>query len=159
LPEEAQKELDKLSQRIKDKGIKLEKCRFFQQKENEHLGIYVHQKKIGALILIQGGDEDIAHELALQVVANKPQFLSLESIPQDIKEKAKQKFSIQIQEKNPEKKPEVIQKIAQDNLNKYLIKTYACFLEQSDFRDPENKIKDYLTENQAQVKEFYLLTV
>ncbi|RHZ37164.1 translation elongation factor Ts [endosymbiont GvMRE of Glomus versiforme] len=160
LPEEVQKELNELSLRIKDKGVKLEKCRFFQQKANEHLGIYLHHnKKIGALVLIQGGDEEIAHELALQIVANKPQFLSLDNIPQDIKEKEKQKFLTQIQEKSPEKKPDVIQKIVQDNLDKYLIKTYDCFLEQADFRDPETKIKDYLAKNQVKVKEFYLLTV
>jgi len=36
------------------------------------------------LVLIEGGDEEIAHELALQIVANKPQFLSLNDIPQEI---------------------------------------------------------------------------
>jgi len=69
----------------KDKEINLEECRFFQPKEQEQLGIYLHHnKKIGAVILTQGGSKEIAHELALQVVANKPQFLSLDSIPQKI---------------------------------------------------------------------------
>jgi translation elongation factor EF-Ts len=152
-------ELDKLSLAIKDREVSLEKSRFFQQKEPERLGIYLHHnKKIGALVLIEGGDEEIAHELALQIVANKPQFLSLDSIPQVIKEKEKQKFLAQIQEKVPGKNPEAIKKIVQQNLDKYLIKTYACFLEQSNFRDPETKIKDYLAENQVKIKEFCLLT-
>jgi elongation factor Ts len=151
-------ELDKLSLAIKDKEVNLEKVRFFQQKEQEQLGIYLHHnKKIGALVLIEGGDEEIAHELALQVVANKPQFISLDSIPQEIKEKEKEKFLTQIQEKTPGKNPEIIKRIAQENLDKYLIKTYACFLEQSNFRDPETKIKNYLSENQVKIKEFYLL--
>jgi len=77
--------LDKLSLVTKDKETNLEKCRFFQPKEQEQLGIYLHHnKKIGAVVLIQGGSEEIAHELALQVVANKPRFLSLDGIPQEI---------------------------------------------------------------------------
>lgn len=44
----------------------------------------------------------------------------------------------------------------QGKLDKSL--TSACFLEQSNFRNPETKIKDYLAENQAQIKKFYLLT-
>lgn len=152
-------ELDKLSLAIKDREVSLEKSCFFQQKEPERLGIYLHHnKKIGALVLIEGGDEEIAHELALQIVANKPQFLSLDSIPQEIKENEKQKFLTQIQEKVPGKNPEAIKKIVQQNLDKYLIKTYACFLEQSSFRDPETKIKDYLAKNQVKIKEFCLLT-
>jgi len=157
LPPNARELLDKLSLAIKDKEINLERCRFFRQKEQEKLGIYLHHnKKIGALVLIEGGDEEIAHELALQIVANKPQFLSLNDIPQEIWEKEKQRFLIQAQEENPEKKPEIIQKIVQGKLDKSL--TSACFLEQSNFRNPETKIKDYLAENQAQIKKFYLLT-
>ena len=160
LPPAARELLDQLSLITKDKEINLEKCRFFRQKEQEQLGIYLHHnKKIGALVLIEGGDEEVAHELALQIVANKPQFLSLDSIPQEVKEEEKEKLLTQIQEKNPEKTLNTIQEIVQNNLDKYLIKTYACFLEQSNFRDPETKIKTYLAENQAQIKEFYLLVI
>lgn len=156
LPSSVRELLDKLSLTTKDKEINLEKCRFFHQKENEHLGIYLHHnKKVGALVLIEGGDKEIAHELALQIAANKPQFLSLDSIPRDTWEKEKQKFLIQTQEENPEKKPEIIQRIVQGKLNKHL--TSACFLEQNNFRDPETKIKNYLAENQVKIKEFYLL--
>jgi elongation factor Ts len=156
LPSPVRELLDKLSLTTKDKEINLEKCRFFCQKEQEHLGIYLHHnKKIAALVLIQGGDGEIAHELALQIVANKPQFLSLDSIPQDIWEKEKQKLLTQAKEENPEKKPEIIQRIVKGKLDKYL--TNACLLEQSNFRDPEVKIKDYLAENQVKIKEFYLL--
>jgi elongation factor Ts len=158
LPSAARELLDKLSLITKDKGIKLENCRFFHQKEQEQLGIYLHHnKKIGALVLIEGGDKEIAHELALQIVANKPQFLSLDSIPQNIWEQEKQKFLTQAQAENPEKKPEIIQRIVKGKLDKNLTKT--CFLEQTDFRDPETKIKDYLTEKQVKIKEFYLLTI
>lgn len=158
LPSNVRELLDKLSLVTKDKEINLEECRFFQPKEQEQLGIYLHHnKKIGAVILTQGGSKEIAHELALQVVANKPQFLSLDSIPQKIWEKEKQKFLTQAQEENPGKNPEIIQKIVQGKLNKHL--TSTCFLEQSNFRDPETKIKDYLAENQVKIKEFYLLAI
>ena len=156
LPPNVRELLDKLSLVTKDKEINLEKCRFFQQKEQS--GIYLHHnKKIGAVVLIQGGNEEIAHELALQIVANKPQFLSLDSIPRETLEKEKQKFFAQAQEENPGKNPEIIQRIVQGKLNKHL--TSTCFLEQSNFRDPETKIKDYLAENQVKIKEFYLLAI
>ncbi|CAJ0747236.1 3475_t:CDS:2 [Entrophospora sp. SA101] len=132
LPSTARELLDKLSLITKDKEINLEKCRFFQQKDQEKLGIYLHHnKKIGALVLIQGGNEEIAHELALQIVANKPRFLSLDSIPRDIWEKERQKFLAQAQEENPEKKPEIIQKIVQGKLDKQL--TNACFFRTKQF--------------------------
>lgn len=150
-------ELGTLSLATKDKEIKLEKCYFFHKKENQNLGIYLHHnKKIGALVLIQGGNEAIARELAIQIVANKPQFLSLESIPKITLEKEKEKYFIQAQEENPQKNPEIIQRIVQGKLDKNL--TSACFLEQTNFRDPEIKIKNYLTENQVQIKEFCLLS-
>ncbi|CAH1764423.1 9276_t:CDS:2, partial [Entrophospora sp. SA101] len=156
IPSDNKQFQEALSLVTKDKEINLERCRFFQQKEQS--GIYLHHnKKIGAVVLIQGGNEEIAHELALQIVANKPQFLSLDSIPREILEKEKQKFFAQAQEENPGKNPEIIQRIVQGKLNKHL--TSTCFLEQSNFRDPETKIKDYLAENQVKIKDFYLLAI
>lgn len=138
--------------------ISLDNCRFFFQKPQENSGIYVHHnKQIGALVLIEGGERKIANELALQVVANKPHFISQEKIPQQDLEKIKERFVKEAEQENPGKPGGILQKIVQGKLQKYL--QVICFLEQNDFRQPELKIKDYLLKNQAKVNDFYLLKV
>ena len=150
--------LNELAFLTKDKGINLKNCRFFWQKEREKLGIYLHHnRQKGALVLLKGGDEETAHELALQVVANQPQFLTRESVPLTVWEQEKERITNQIQEEKPLKKPEIREKILQGRLEKYLAS--HCFLEQSNFRDPKQKIKDYLAEKQVEIREFYFLTV
>jgi len=81
-----------------------------------------------------------ARELAMQVAAANPMYVSREEIPEDVIEKEKDIFRSQIKDKPRN----VIEKIVDGKLDKYF--SEVCLIEQPYIKDPEVKIKELLTQ-------------
>jgi len=102
--------------------------------------IYNHPGNKVATIVYYSGDENIAKEIALQVAAMNPEYLSFESVPQDYRNQLLEKFK---QEMADFGKPEnVIEQIIAGKLNKHL--SDLVLLEQEYIRDNTKKIKDIM---------------
>ncbi|GGO72081.1 translation elongation factor Ts [Bowmanella pacifica] len=57
--------------------------------EGDNLGAYVHGGRIGVLAILQGGESDLAKDVAMHVAASNPQFVKPEQVPAEVVEKEK----------------------------------------------------------------------
>jgi elongation factor Ts len=91
----------------------------------------------------------LAKEIAMQVAAANPRFISREDVPESVLLKEKEIMRAQVIESG---RPEnVADKIVQGKLEKFYEET--CLLEQAYIRDPKIKIRDLLSSAIAQVGE------
>ena len=81
-----------------------------------------------------------ARDLAMQVAAANPLYVSREEIPADVIEKEKDIFRSQIKDKPKD----VLEKIVDGKLEKYF--SEVCLIEQPYIKDPEVKIKEIITQ-------------
>ena len=46
-----------------------------------HIGSYLHAQKIGVLVMMEGGDEALARDIAMHVAASRPDYVSKDQVP------------------------------------------------------------------------------
>jgi elongation factor Ts len=120
---------------------------------------YVHSgSKLGVLLELNCETDfvartsefsQLAKELAMQIAAMDPLWITPEDVPEEVIEKEKGIYRKQIQQAGkPEK---VVEKIVQGRLEKYFAQ--VCLLEQSYIKDPKLKVKDLLAESIAKLGE------
>ncbi len=117
-----------------------------------------HNKKLASMLELQcesdfvARNEDFvafANDLAMQVAAMSPEYVSPESIPEADVEKQKQMFILEIAE---DKKPDDIKaKIVQGKLDKWMQE--ACLTKQAFFKDEDKTVEQLLTEKMATIGE------
>lgn len=89
------------------------------------------------------------HEVALQVAAMKPEFVSRETINEEDVKRLRETFEKEVE---AEKKPKEMQeKIIEGKLNKYFAE--KCLLDQKWFKDESKTMKDLLAEATAKMGE------
>ena len=103
--------------------------------------VYIHPgSRVVSIVFWEGDDESLAKEVALQVAAMNPQYISVEDIPAELLEQKKQEF---VQELKDSGKPEdVIQRIVEGKLAKWYEE--VVLLEQPYIRDESKKIKEVI---------------
>lgn len=93
--------------------------------------------------------QQLAHDLALQVAAMDPVYISPETIPVEDMEKKKQEF---LAEMVAENKPEEIkQKIVEGKINKWM--NESCLTKQSFIKDEAKTIEQLIAETVAKIGE------
>ena len=83
------------------------------------LASYIHGgSKIGVLIDVSGGDEQLARDLAMHIAASKPKSLDASGVPVELLETERR---IAIEKAREDNKPEaMLEKIAEGTVQKYL---------------------------------------
>ncbi|HWX81731.1 MAG TPA: translation elongation factor Ts [Steroidobacteraceae bacterium] len=82
------------------------------------LGTYAHGSRIGSLVALQGGDEALAKDLAMHVAASNPAYIDIADVPAATLD---QERAILIEQTKAEKKPpEIIAKMVEGRLRKYV---------------------------------------
>ncbi len=120
---------------------------------------YVHAGgKIGAMIILACETDfvarnkefkNLAHEIAMQVAAMRPDYISQEDIPQDVKDKEMEVYKEQLRQSN---KPEAIwEKILNGKLDKFYQE--VCLLNQLYIKDDKQTIKNLIDEATAKLGE------
>ncbi|ABA57322.1 translation elongation factor Ts [Nitrosococcus oceani] len=118
--------------------------------ENGCIGRYVHGDRIGVLVAVEGGEEALAKDLAMHIAASKPQAIAPKDIPVEILDKER---AIQIaQAKDSGKPPEIIEKMVQGRLQKFL--SEITLLGQPFVKDPDIKVEKLLKDAGANVYRF-----
>jgi elongation factor Ts len=99
-------------------GEKIDVRRAGTLSSSERLGVYVHGGRIGTLVAITGGDDELARNLAMHVAWANPQYLTPADVPAEVvaKEREIQTAKASIEGKSPE----ITAKIAEGRLQKYL---------------------------------------
>lgn len=139
-------------------NIFIGKYKYIKIKEG-FLSSYVHDSnfgKIGAIVHYFGENHDLAHDVAIHIVAMNPLYLDYVSIPLSIIEKKKDIFYSEVKNLYSEKSDLVLNKIVDGKLDKYL--SSIVLLEQVFVKSGELKMKDILN-NQIKLFSYFRFEV
>jgi elongation factor Ts len=114
------------------------------------LGSYVHGGRHGALVSLQGGDEALAKDLAMQVVSVNPAYIDANAVPAAVLDK--ERAILAEQTKGENKPPEIIAKMIEGRLRKYLGE--ITLVGQPFIKDPDTSIEKLLKKADAKVVQF-----
>ena len=114
------------------------------------VGGYSHMGRIGVLVELDGGDIELATDIAMQIAARAPQCISADDMPQE--ELAKEREILVAQALGEGKPPEIVEKMVEGRLRKHLDE--VTLLGQQFVKDPDQKVSDLLTQSQATVIRF-----
>lgn len=120
------------------------------------LGIYVHSnKRIGVVTVLEGGDAELAKNVAMHVCASKPDFVNPEDVSADVVEKERQ---IQIEiAVNSGKPKEIAEKMVEGRMKKF---TGEVSLTGQPFvMDPSVSVGEMLKQHGATAKSFIRVEV
>jgi elongation factor Ts len=104
--------------------------------EGKTVATYVHGGRIGVAVEMNGGDQELGRGVAMHVAAINPQFVSADDVPQDVLDREKQVVSAQAE--NSGKPAEIIEKMVQGRLKKFVAE--ISLLEQPFVKDPDTKV-------------------
>jgi elongation factor Ts len=124
--------------------------RFVVLSSEGNLGAYVHGTRIGALVVLKGGDAALAHDLAMHVAASNPRHLSAADVPAEVV--AKEREILTEQARGEGKPPEIVAKMVEGRLRKSLGE--ITLLGQPFVKDPDVSIEKLLKGAKAEVVAF-----
>jgi elongation factor Ts len=119
------------------------------------IGSYVHGGRIGVLVELDGGDEELARDLAMHVAALSPAFATAEEVPAEVL--AKEKDILVAQAQDSGKPAEIIEKMVEGRLRKYLAE--ITLVGQPFVKDGDITVGKLLAQKGASVKGFTRLAV
>jgi len=119
------------------------------------IGGYIHGGRIGVLVSLEGGDEDLARDIAMHVAALNPPFVDADSVPADVLEKEKEILRAQAEDSG--KPPEIIEKMIVGRLNKHLAE--ITLVGQPFVKDSDQTVGALLKSKGAKVRNFVRLEV
>ena len=114
-------------------------------------GCYLHSNhKIGCIVSLDGGDEELANDIAMHASATDPMAVSPSDIPDDVLSKEREIFKAQSEESG--KPPEIIEKMIEGKIAKFL--SEVSLTDQDFVKDPNIKINQLLKEKNANILSF-----
>ena len=143
---------------LREKGVAQVAKRSGRSANQGVIGSYVHSGKVGVLVEVNCETDfvaktddflNLAKELAMQVAASVPKYVSREEVPAVELEQEK---AIYLNEAKQSGKPEAVQaKIAEGKIESYY--KQVCLMEQPYIREPKKSVKQYVTEVAAKLGE------
>ncbi len=128
--------------------ISLRRFEKVTKKDNEIFGDYLHMGgKISSLVIIEGGNKDVAHDVAMQAAAMRPLYTTIDAVPEEDVEHEKSVIKEQVV--NEGKKLEYADKIIEGRIRKFFEET--VLVEQTFIKDSSLTIKTYLEQNNAKL--------
>jgi elongation factor Ts len=122
---------------------------------SNNIGSYVHGGRIGALIDLEGGDKELAHDIAMHVAALNPEYIDVDDVPADVLEKEKQFLISQAADSG--KPADIIEKMVSGRMRKHL--SAITLLGQDFVKDGDVTVAQLLKQNNASVKGITRLAV
>jgi elongation factor Ts len=123
--------------------------------DDELFGDYTHMGgSKTALVVMKGGDEQLAHFMAMQIASMSPTYVAASDMPADVVEHERkvQTESVKNDEKFAGKPENVINGAIEGKVSKALKE--MCLVDQEYFMDTAKKVSAVLKENNAQVLSF-----
>lgn len=136
-------------------GENIQVRRFEQRSTDGVLGSYVHGGKIGVLVELSGGDEELARDIAMHVAALNPAYISEDDVPTEVL--AKEKEILVAQAADSGKPADIIEKMVAGRLRKQLAE--ITLLGQPFVKDGDISVAKLLQQNNAKVEGFRRLVV
>jgi elongation factor Ts len=92
--------------------------RFARLEGVDHLGSYAHGARIGAIVALKGGSDELARDIAMHVAATNPVCVDEDGVPADMLERERRIFAEQAAESG--KPAEIVEKMVTGKVKKYL---------------------------------------
>ncbi|RLA32824.1 MAG: elongation factor Ts [Gammaproteobacteria bacterium] len=124
--------------------------RFARLQAADNLGSYTHGARIAALVSLQGGDADIARDIAMHIAATNPVCIDADGVPAETLERERRIFSEQAAESG--KPPEIVEKMVTGRVAKFLKE--VTLLGQPFVKDPDVTVAKLLKDADASVTSF-----
>ena len=150
--EESGGDLIKAAEILRKKGFEKAKAKSARVTNQGAIGSYIHMKgKIGVLLELGCETDFVAKnedflqlikDIAMQIAAMNPRFISEKDIPAAILEKEKEIYREQLQSSG--KPANIIEKIVEGKLSKYFAD--VCLLHQNYFKDDSLTIEKLIAE-------------
>jgi elongation factor Ts len=157
--EETQGDIEKAAQVLRERGLAKAAKKVGREANEGLIGHYVHAgDRVAALVEVNCETDFVArtpdfrefvHDIAMQVVASNPQYVSIADVPQEVVDSEK---AIYHQQFLDEGKPErILDRIIEGKLVKFY--EDVCLLEQPFIKDDGKKIGALVTEMIAKLGE------
>lgn len=124
--------------------------------EGQTVGAYVHSNnKLAALVALNGGEAELAKDIAMHVTAVNPQVVRKEDMPEDVV--AKEKEIILAQPDMASKPAEIAEKMVIGRINKFLAEN--SLVEQPFVKNPDQKVGQLVKDAGCDVVSFVRVEV
>jgi elongation factor Ts len=119
------------------------------------VGNYLHGVKIGVIVDLAGGDEELGRDIAMHIAATSPAFIGPDDVPAEAQDKERK---ILVDQAAQEGKPaNIVEKMVEGRMRKYL--NEITLVGQPFVKDPDVSVGKLLGQSGATVKGFYRLEV
>ncbi len=156
--EESSGDFDTALAAMRKKGLTKAEKRGEREARAGIIGTYNHDGRIGVLVEVNCETDFVARnqiftnlvkDLAMQVAASAPEYVSIEDIPADVKAKAEAEFKEKL--KSEGKPGNMIPEIINGMIKKHFAE--KCLLDQSFVKNPEQTVGDYVKVHNAKLGE------
>jgi elongation factor Ts len=114
------------------------------------LASYIHGGRIGVLAAVRGADAGLAKDIAMHIAASNPSYVAAGDVPEAVKDKEREIIAAQIAEEK--KPPEIIAKMVEGKLRKFLAE--ITLLGQAFVKNPDITVEKLLKDAGAAVAGF-----
>lgn len=113
-------------------------------------GYYLHGSRIGVIVALKNGNEELAKDIAMHIAASKPMVVNRDQVVAEAIENERDIFKAQAKESG--KPQEIIDKMIEGRINKFIDE--VSLLGQPYVKDPNIKVAQLLKEKNAEVISF-----
>ncbi|RRQ24696.1 elongation factor Ts [Guyparkeria sp. SCN-R1] len=136
-------------------GENIQIRRFVRMATSGVIGAYRHGERIGVLVELEGGSEELARDLAMHVAATKPNCVDESQVDEATVEKEREIFRAQAAESG--KPPEIVEKMIDGRIRKFLAE--ITLVGQPFVKDPDQTVGQLLKKEGAKVVRFERMEV
>ena len=136
-------------------GENISARRFVNLKAKGSLYSYIHGSKLGVILDLESGNEELGKDIAMHIAAAKPKAIDQAGVEAEIIE-TERRVAIE-KAKEAGKPEEMITKIADGSINKFLKE--VTLLNQAFVKDDKVTIDSLLKNNNATIHSFYIYIV
>ncbi|HER35537.1 MAG: elongation factor Ts [Halothiobacillaceae bacterium] len=136
-------------------GENIQIRRFVRMATSGVIGAYRHGERIGVLVELEGGNEELARDLAMHVAATKPSCVDESQVDEASVEKEREIFRAQAAESG--KPPEIVEKMIDGRIRKFLAE--ITLVGQPFVKDPDQTVGQLLKKEGAKVLRFERMEV
>ena len=119
------------------------------------LSVYLHGTKIGVMVDLTGGDDQLGKDLAMHIAASKPLCVSKEQVSAELLAKEREIYTAQAAESG--KPANIVEKMVDGRIAKYLAE--VTLLGQPFVKNPDETVEKLLASKHAQVNTFQMFIV
>jgi elongation factor Ts len=136
-------------------GENIQVRRIVRMTSDGNIGAYVHGGRIGVLVELDGGENELARDIAMHVAALNPEYLDEDAVPAEVLEKEKQFLISQAADSG--KPADIIEKMVSGRMRKHL--AGITLLGQPFVKDGDVTVGKLLGQNDASIRGFTRIEV